>query len=622
VLIFYKLKPQYQQSKWKKNEEIKYSFVVIVIAATSYLFYQSQRAYLISEIVGLTAYEQTLFKGKTTADYWAFMKSHQGSDPYLKSFKLRSLKKRLKISTKNDRLIFKLSASDFENPRYTKLLARVVALTQQYLDYKRTVEASRLKEEAEGLKKDYLGTQRRESNYYNANRELTSSAFNHRMTALKTRLQGTKDALKKLKRQAGILRSLENDPEFSLQNVDVDLSAVKKYRRLEEQYEENRTRYRAKHPKMLNIQGELAALKGIIFETLNRRRTLLRSQLKKIRASMAALNREKSRSANVRKQLGALHAAKLKTKNTYEATVKTYAELRNRGIYQVIAPQLSGGALASAPKAAKLFGGFFLFILMGVGLFLIFNRKIYDPRHISKHDISLLAVMPKLKKDQRIPLHAHYQPNSFYSKSMTLVRNRLLSQFHKKPAVLLVSSASKTRGPVSPTANLCISLAQSQKRVLLIDCQIKNAAQHKFFRVDNEGLAEILHDGINASQLITKVEVPNLSILAAGQGLTLKSLCSDNFDALLRECRGNYDFVILDAPPLSLETDSVLISQRTDGVILTIPTGKVTKQTLVWVKSELKRANVPLIGVILKDVAADLAEEWNKFSVSKPTTTV
>lgn len=241
------------------------------------------------------------------------------------------------------------------------------------------------------------------------------------------------------------------------------------------------------------------------------------------------------------------------------------------------------------------------------------SRRIAHPKHLMAQakGVSLLAVTPLLKKKEDTPLHVHLFPGSHFSKSILLLRNRILARQNSKKKMLLMAAIGSGESSHLIT-NLAIALAQGQKKVLLMDCQLKSPRQHGYFKIRNYGISEIIYQRQPLDKAISKVEIPYLDVLPAGEGFGLKTLYHEAFQSLLSECRTSYDYVLIDAPPLSIDTDTILIAQQTEGVILTISHQQVKGSTFQWAKSELEKGKIPLVGVILNDAPLHRVGSWNQ----------
>ena len=134
-----------------------------------------------------------------------------------------------------------------------------------------------------------------------------------------------------------------------------------------------------------------------------------------------------------------------------------------------------------------------------------------------------------------------------------------------KDNAVLITSAEPNSGKSVTSANLSLSLSQTGAKVLLIDCDMRNASQQKIFAQDNSvGLSNVLGGMTSFEQTVKREVKENLDLLTAGQVPPNPSelLGSDNMKDLLAAVKEQYDFVLLDCPPVELvsDTSSLLLS--------------------------------------------------------------
>ena len=269
-------------------------------------------------------------------------------------------------------------------------------------------------------------------------------------------------------------------------------------------------------------------------------------------------------------------------------------------------------------KATQYFS--ILLVLCGMSLFgfwilTFFDRRIFHPKHILKLDptLAFLMALPKQPRWQRQPLHVHQWPKTHYAQNIFRIRNRLLLKSKKHVQVFCVASIDYKQQDGRFVTNLAIALAQAQRRVLLVECQPDLKRLHQYFSIPEEkGLSKILKNPQITSIVPHKVEVPRLEVLPAGQNLGVEQLCSEAFGQWIESYRQQVDFILLDVPALCIETETLFLFKKADGMLLTVPSGKVTKKTLRWAMHEVKQAGLPLFGVILKEVSRHHAKSWNR----------
>jgi polysaccharide biosynthesis transport protein len=211
--------------------------------------------------------------------------------------------------------------------------------------------------------------------------------------------------------------------------------------------------------------------------------------------------------------------------------------------------------------------------------------------------------------DKRSPILAESFRATLTSLRRELSRNR-------NAKVILVTSARAGDGKTTMVANLGIALAETGKRVLVIDADFRRPRLASIFQVsDGPGLADWIEGSEPVDELMQKVvsrgtSVPGLFVVASGKpvGGLSKLLSSPRLPAFLEGIRDQFDFILCDAPPLLPMADSRLIAQMTDGVVLVVRAGSTDKASLQTVHLCLAEDGVPIIGTVLNCWEPDPAE--------------
>ena len=175
------------------------------------------------------------------------------------------------------------------------------------------------------------------------------------------------------------------------------------------------------------------------------------------------------------------------------------------------------------------------------------------------------------------------------------------------PRVILITSARPKAGKTTTVANLGISLAEIGRRVLLIDGDLRRPQLGKLFGLQfANGLSDLLQEGAAEATLDSTVRdcnVPGLYVLAGGSepGNISQLLNSARLDALMETARSQFDFVLIDSPPMMGMADARLLSRNSDGVILICRAGQTSAQQMGEAKRRLNDDGTPVIGTILND---------------------
>jgi len=179
---------------------------------------------------------------------------------------------------------------------------------------------------------------------------------------------------------------------------------------------------------------------------------------------------------------------------------------------------------------------------------------------------------------------------------------------------LMVSSALPRDGKTLTSTNLALTLSEShQRRVLLIDADLRRPSIHSVFRIPNGvGLADSLK--AEAGGPLPLIEVsPHLSVIPAGRpdANPMAGLTSERMRVLLKEASVAFEWVILDTPPVALISDANLLADLVDGVILVIGAGSTSYRALKRAVTAIGRERI--VGVVLNRVQADASLTVNHY---------
>jgi polysaccharide biosynthesis transport protein len=182
----------------------------------------------------------------------------------------------------------------------------------------------------------------------------------------------------------------------------------------------------------------------------------------------------------------------------------------------------------------------------------------------------------------------------------------LLSSAGRPPRSLTFVSAEPGEGKTTVASNLSISLAQLGKRVLLVDGDMRRPCVHKLFNIDERGggLVTLLTGEDGWSHLVRPTGVPNLDCLICGPVPPNPSelLSSDRMQQLILEAMREYQFVLIDAPPLLNVTDGRILATMVDGAVLVVRGGFTPQELAKQAQFHVRDVGARLIGVVLNDV--------------------
>ncbi|MCC5464136.1 CpsD/CapB family tyrosine-protein kinase [Pelosinus baikalensis] len=186
----------------------------------------------------------------------------------------------------------------------------------------------------------------------------------------------------------------------------------------------------------------------------------------------------------------------------------------------------------------------------------------------------------------------------------TLRTNIQFSKTDGELKTIMFTSSGPGEGKSTTIANTAVALAQSGKKVILVDCDLRKPVQHKIFGKKNRGVTNILVEEIETDRFIQETQVENLRLLTSGPIPPNPSelLGSAKMQELIKYLKTQADYVIIDAPPVIAVTDASVLASKVDGITLIINSGSVRPEMAQKAKDLLIKANGHLLGVILNRV--------------------
>lgn len=218
-----------------------------------------------------------------------------------------------------------------------------------------------------------------------------------------------------------------------------------------------------------------------------------------------------------------------------------------------------------------------------------------------------LATMSPNRRSSLLMLSEPHSPAAEAYRS--LAANLQFAYADRHLQTIGVTSAAEGEGKSTTVANLAVALAQSGRRVVVIDADLRRPGQHSVFGLQKEpGLANLLLGDLEATQLpLQDTEAAGVRVLVSGPlpGNSLEALASNRFDQVLGLARAQADFVLVDAPPAGALADAAVVAPRLEGMLLVVSAGKTKRDLARRAREQLERVNANILGVVLTDVRAD-----------------
>jgi len=199
------------------------------------------------------------------------------------------------------------------------------------------------------------------------------------------------------------------------------------------------------------------------------------------------------------------------------------------------------------------------------------------------------------KTDPKSPISEQYR---------TIRTNILFSSVDREIQSLMVTSAGPSEGKSTTSSNLAVVFAQQDKKVLLVDADMRKPTMHYTFQAMNySGLTNVLTKQIGLSKAVQSTEVENLYILPSGPipPNPAELLSSQAMEDFLAEAYQEYDLVIFDTPPVLAVTDAQVLANQCHGSVLVVSSGNTEIEAAQKAKELLQSAKGKLLGVVLNN---------------------
>lgn len=194
-------------------------------------------------------------------------------------------------------------------------------------------------------------------------------------------------------------------------------------------------------------------------------------------------------------------------------------------------------------------------------------------------------------------------PRSKISEQYRSLRTNIqLSSSNHKSRTIVVTSPRYGEGKSTITVNLAVSIAQKGEKVLVIDANLRTPTIHEMFGVENTiGLTDILNGTTNLEGVVKKTEMESLDVLTSGPVPFNPSeiLSSHAMDMLIQKAMGRYDIVLFDSSPVLEVTDTSVLADKCEGVLLVIRYNRTVNEDALETKRALSFTKSRILGAIL-----------------------
>ncbi|EIB7059532.1 tyrosine protein kinase [Acinetobacter baumannii] len=427
----------------------------------------------------------------------------------------------------------------------------------------------------------------------------TLKFLDEQLPDLKKQLDDAERQFNKFRQQYNTVDVTKESELYLTQSITLETKKAE----LEQKQAEMAAKYTAEHPAMREINGQLAAINKQIGE-LNS--TL--KQLPDVQRQYLQLYRE----VEVKTQL-------------YTALLNSYQQLRiakagEIGNVRIVDTAIEPVQPIKPKKLLVLILSVFVGGFIGTLIALLRNMLrtgIKDSGQIENElDLPVYATVPRspiqesrikiLKKKKSIPILAVKNSDDIAIESLRSIRTAIhFALANAKNNIIMIAGPSPEVGKSFISTNLATIFAQGNKRVLLIDADMRRGYMHKYFDVDvKPGLSELLSGQVDLQKVLHKTQVANLDVITRGKSPTNPSeiLSSNQFKELLEQLQSQYDHIIIDTPPVLAVTDGIIISQYTGVNLIVARYAKSQMKELELTVNRFEQAGVKVNGFILNDI--------------------
>lgn len=439
-------------------------------------------------------------------------------------------------------------------------------------------------------------------------RELTTGGaewLREEVDKMETRMKDAQLKLQDFREQHGTLDLGEDRQSNTLQRIQALNVSLNKTR---EQRIEAQIKYREKHPSLQELLNKEKELQLALFDAEQQA-----LELSRLSIQFNTLVREAKTSESIYNIL----LTRLKELSVQEGVQSNNVQVVD---YALVPRRPIGPDRTRDTAMPAVFG-----LLLGCGIALL--RELLTKTVRTRQDFELLLEIPFLGHIPQFALPrgrgktARFlikDPHSPAIENIRSIRTTLEFILPSSPShVMLITSALPEEGKSTISSNLAVALTELGRKVLLLDADMRRPSLHKYLNLNLEpGLSTYLREESDWPELLQPVPgIEGLSVISAGMTpeQPTDALSSPRMQAMLQVCREQYQYILIDSPPMLVAADSAVLATVADGVIYVVRANRTHSEAVLTGKQRLIDVGAKLIGGVLNGARLELERGYRYY---------
>lgn len=539
----------------------------------------------------------------------------------------------LTVNQRPQASIFQLRAEGGE-PEFTQ--AFLDAVMEEYQNFRQemrsettestllavTEQLYRMEEEIETQENTIVEFQKENNLVFLKEQETSTGAYLARLTTQQAELQTQLLRLENLDPGDIGTFGTEESPFIRAESIELYDQTRHEWTQLKAQLEEYSLYLKPRHPKIIDLELDIERAANLIeilnrqtIQSLDERKDQLRRQVRNLDSVIAQWEKQALSISRKGAEFERLQYRMERSRNTYQQLLDSIQAIQsNRNIEQetvgVLAPasQASVRPLQVTEKATTGAVSGLLFGVAIIAAIAFLDTKIRSSEELAKRfDFPLLGIIPNEEQnnDDQVDLLRIKDERHLFAEACRTLRSSILLHYadaeDSSPRCIAVSSSIPSEGKSTISANLAIAFAHINKRVLLIDADMRQGGIHHLFALEaKDGLSELLSGDADIASFVHATHHENLELIENGTSLSNSGevLLSERMGELLGWARARYDYIIIDTPPILAVNDTIGLSGKVDAMAMVARANQTSARQVQASLDRLSNQTSKIIGFV------------------------